>query len=325
MLVALPYFEAYRYRSPNRASRVQVSRVSSTGKRWVCIFPLWKTAHLRKAFEIGHRWRWGRHVCAEGYVVASDNVDGGGEDVYEKNEIISVVTTKKEDVRLVTIIDLFAHRLVTERQTRGRCVEKTGFPGQKEDIYCAPMRFMHWGRNTLEVLCFSPCESPLFFLLLDTRHSGRRGKKNTLCTLRVSGEVARIRRLSLTRILTPANCRKVFGNVWLKRGDVSFCLVWGGEPSVWWSPHRPQREGNYSFVLQKEPVNVKCSSCPTSLGLFFFVFSTVCLSRFSSEPPRENIKSLRCPAFLLNFVMRTDVCFPNRPGKTFHKIPLVAL
>lgn len=183
MLVALPYFEAYRYRSPNQASRVRVSRVSSTGKRWVCIFPLWKTAHLRKAFEIGHRWRWGRHVCAEGYVVASDNVDGGGEDVYEKNEIISVVTTKKEDVRLVTIIDLFAHRLVTERQTRGRCVEKTGFPGQKEDIYCAPMRFMHWGRNTLEVLCFSPCESPLFFLLLDTRHTGRRGKKkHTLYT-----------------------------------------------------------------------------------------------------------------------------------------------
>lgn len=140
------------------------------------------------------------------------------------------------------------------------------------------MRFMHWGRNTLEVLCFSPCESPLFFLLLDTRHSGRRGKKNTLCTLRVSGEVARIRRLSLTRILTPANCRKVFGNVWLKRGDVSFCLVWGGEPSVWWSPHRPQREGNYSFVLQKEPVNVKCSSCPTSLGLFFLFFPPCALA-----------------------------------------------
>lgn len=57
----------------------------------------------------------------------------------------------------------------------------------------------------------------------DTR--GGEVKKNTLCTLRVSGEVARIRRLSLTRILTPANCRKVFGNVWLKRGDVSFCLV----------------------------------------------------------------------------------------------------
>lgn len=51
-------------------------------------------------------------------------MDGGGEDVYEKNEIISVVTTKKEDARLVTIIDLFAHRLVTLKQTRGRCVEK---------------------------------------------------------------------------------------------------------------------------------------------------------------------------------------------------------
>ncbi|TMS19943.1 Transcription factor E2-alpha [Larimichthys crocea] len=72
--------------------------------------------------------------CLYGYGVASDNVDGGGEDVYEKNEIISVVTTKKEDARLVTIIDLFAHRLVTLKQTRGLLCEKQAFflPGQKE-------------------------------------------------------------------------------------------------------------------------------------------------------------------------------------------------
>lgn len=59
-------------------------------------------------------------------------MDGGGEDVYEKNEIISVVTTKKEDARLVTIIDLFAHRLVTLKQTRGRCVKNrlTGTKGR---------------------------------------------------------------------------------------------------------------------------------------------------------------------------------------------------
>lgn len=50
-------------------------------------------------------------------------MDGGGEDVCEKNEIISVVTTKKGDARLVTIIDLFAHRLATLRQTRGRRVK----------------------------------------------------------------------------------------------------------------------------------------------------------------------------------------------------------
>lgn len=50
-------------------------------------------------------------------------MDGGGEDVYEKNEIISVVTTKKEDARLVTIIDLFAHRVVTLKQTRGCSVK----------------------------------------------------------------------------------------------------------------------------------------------------------------------------------------------------------
>lgn len=51
--------------------------------------------------------------CADGYVVTSDNVDGGGEDVYEKNEIISVVTTRKEDARLVTITELFVRSLVT--------------------------------------------------------------------------------------------------------------------------------------------------------------------------------------------------------------------
>lgn len=70
-------------------------------------------------------------------------MDGGGKDVYEENEIISVVTTKKEDARLVTIIDLFAYTLVTLRQTRGRSVEKTGLPEQKEDISGPPMRFMH--------------------------------------------------------------------------------------------------------------------------------------------------------------------------------------
>lgn len=80
-------------------------------------------------------------VCAEGYVVASDNVDGGGEDVYEKNEIISVVTTKKEDAGLVTIIDLFAHRLVTLKQTRGRSA-KSRLTGTKGDIHGAPMRFV---------------------------------------------------------------------------------------------------------------------------------------------------------------------------------------
>lgn len=68
--------------------------------------------------------------CAEGYGVASDNVDGGGEDVYEKNEIISVVTTKKGDARLVTLIDLFSNGLATPKQTRGRGV-KSGLAGTK--------------------------------------------------------------------------------------------------------------------------------------------------------------------------------------------------
>lgn len=59
-------------------------------------------------------------------------MDGGGEDVYEKNEIISVVTTKKEDARLVSIIDVFAHRLFTLKQTRGRGVQSrlTGTKGR---------------------------------------------------------------------------------------------------------------------------------------------------------------------------------------------------
>ena len=63
-------------------------------------------------------------------------MDGGGEDVYEKNEIISVVTTKKEDARLVTIIDLFAHILVTLKQTRGRCVKNrlTGTKGKTSTV-----------------------------------------------------------------------------------------------------------------------------------------------------------------------------------------------
>lgn len=59
-------------------------------------------------------------------------MDGGGEDVYEKNEIISVVTTKKEDARLVTIIDLFALRLVTLRQTRGRKCEKQAYRDKRK-------------------------------------------------------------------------------------------------------------------------------------------------------------------------------------------------
>lgn len=69
-------------------------------------------------------------------------MDGGGKDVYEKNEIISVVTTKKEDARLVTIIDLFAYTCYIEANTWA-LREKPGLPEQKEDVYGAPMHFMH--------------------------------------------------------------------------------------------------------------------------------------------------------------------------------------
>lgn len=97
-----------------------------------CIFRSTLTPSVVKAFEIGHRWHWGPHFCAEEYGVASDNVDGGGKDVYEKNEIISVVTTKKEDARLLTIIDLFAYTLVTLRQTRGRSLEKQAYRNKRK-------------------------------------------------------------------------------------------------------------------------------------------------------------------------------------------------
>lgn len=78
--------------------------------------------------------------CAEGYVVASDNVDGGGEDVYKKNEIISVVTTKTEDVIFVPKIEVFAHRLAALGQARGRSARRR-LPGTKGRHLCAPNAF----------------------------------------------------------------------------------------------------------------------------------------------------------------------------------------
>lgn len=189
-----------------------------------CIFPSTKTASVVKAFEIGHRWHWGPHFCAEEYGVASDNVDGGGKDVYEKNEIISVVTTKKEDARLLTIIDLFAYTLVTLRQTRGRSVEKTGLPEQKEDIYGAPMRFLHWGRNFLEVLCFSPRESPLFFLLSDTKHLRRRGK-NTIFRFAFPWNFDEFDGFRWQPLFVACNFEKFFRECVVKAGDASF--FWG--------------------------------------------------------------------------------------------------
>lgn len=59
-------------------------------------------------------------------------MDGGGEDVYEKNEIISVVTTKKEDARLVTIIDLFAHRLCYIEANTWELCEKQAYRDKRK-------------------------------------------------------------------------------------------------------------------------------------------------------------------------------------------------
>lgn len=58
-------------------------------------------------------------------------MDGGGEDVYEKNEIISVVTTKKGDARLVSLIDLFPNRRATQEANTWRRREKRALTGTK--------------------------------------------------------------------------------------------------------------------------------------------------------------------------------------------------
>lgn len=94
-------------------------------------------------------------------------MDGGGEDVYEKNEIISVVTTKREDVRLVTIIDVFAHILVTLKQTRGRSV-KSGLTGTKGRRPLCLNAFHALRSKFSSSFMFFPIGDLFFFLLLDT-------------------------------------------------------------------------------------------------------------------------------------------------------------
>lgn len=116
-------------------------------------------------------------------------MDGGGEDVYEKNEIISVVTTKKEDARLVTIIDLFAHRLVSLKQTRGLGVKNrlTGTKGRTSTaLQCVSCTEVE--RILLKFYVFPPCESRLFFFYCWISHT-RRGEVKTkrLISLHVSG------------------------------------------------------------------------------------------------------------------------------------------
>lgn len=224
----LQHFEDYGYTVQNGAPLFRRFKVLFIARPQGCIFLSTKTTSVVKAFEIGHRWHWGPHFCAEEYGVASDNVDGGGKDVYEKNEIISVVTTKKEDARLVTIIDLFAYTLVTLRQTRGRSVEKQAYRNK---------------RKTSTVLqCVSCTEVEIFlkfyvFLLASLRFSFYCWIPNTW-----GGEVKIPSFASpfcgiftnSTAFTDSLICRlqfwKVFGNVWLKLGmQVFFCLVWDGK------------------------------------------------------------------------------------------------
>lgn len=117
------------------------------------------------------------------------------------------------------------------------------------------MRFMHWGRNFLEVLCFSPRWSPLFFLLSDTKHLRRRGK-NTIFRFAFPWNFHEFDGFRWQPLFVACNFEKFFGNVWLKlRMQVVVVVVFSSPPppsglrwqSVRWAPHRARRGGNYFF------------------------------------------------------------------------------
>lgn len=95
------------------------------------------------------------------------------------------------------------------------------------------MRFMHWGRNFLEVLCFSPRWSPLFFLLSDTKHLRRRGK-NTIFRFAFPWNFHEFDGFRWQPLFVACNFEKFFGNVWLKlRMQVVVVVFSSSPPSVW--------------------------------------------------------------------------------------------
>lgn len=94
------------------------------------------------------------------------------------------------------------------------------------------MRFMHWGRNFLEVLCFSPRWSPLFFLLSDTKHLRRRGK-NTIFRFAFPWNFHEFDGFRWQPLFVACNFEKFFGNVWLKLRMQVVVVFSSSPPSVW--------------------------------------------------------------------------------------------
>lgn len=94
------------------------------------------------------------------------------------------------------------------------------------------MRFMHWGRNFLEVLCFSPRWSPLFFLLSDTKHLRRRGK-NTIFRFAFPWNFHEFDGFRWQPLFVACNFEKFFGNVWLKLRMQVVVVFFSSPPSVW--------------------------------------------------------------------------------------------
>lgn len=124
--------------------------------------------------------------CAEGYVT-SDNVDGGGEDVCEKNEIISVVTTKKGR-REISYYNRFVctQTLIRWSKHVGAAWKKQASRDKRKAIHCVLMRFMHWGRNSLKFYVF-PLASLRFYFYRWIPGTRRGEVKTHSYTLRFGG------------------------------------------------------------------------------------------------------------------------------------------
>lgn len=275
----LPHFEDYGHTVQNGAPLWRRFRFCLSLYLKVAFFSQQKTPSVAKAFEIGHRWQWGPHFCAEEYGVASDNVDGGGKDVCEKNEIISVVTTKREDARLVTIIDLFAYTLVTLRQTRGALRGKNRLAGTKgRHLRCSNAFHALRSKFSRSFMFFSP----LFFRLLDAKHLRRRGK-NTTYRFAFPWNFHAFDGFHWQPYLSPA-ILKSFRECVVKAGMqvfFFFCLVWDGKVCA---GLRTDRGENYFFVLLKDSTIVSCWCCRRNMLFFSSLAALAAMFEFISQP-----------------------------------------
>lgn len=199
-------------------------------------------------------------------------MDGGGEDVYEKNEIVSVVTTKTEDVILVTIIELFAHRLPTLKQTRGRCVKNRlpGTKGRHQLLQCVSCTEVE---NLLKFYVFPLASLRIsFYCWISDTWSGE--VKNTFLHLMFRGSFL----MGFIDIYFDAcNCRKVFGNVWIKQEMQVFVWLWWAK-CVMVSVSTTECRKLLLCSAKKDSINVKCSYRLTS-HISFFLFSP-CLRHY---------------------------------------------